>query len=265
MKNYRVWGKPPYKVAVVHGGPGAAGEMAAVADELSKTAGILEPLQTALSVDGQVEELGETIEKHGSPPVILVGHSWGAWLVFITVARYLSLAVKLILVASGPFKAEYAAGIDGERLNRLSEADRIEFLKVAEIINDPDAGEKDKALAKLGMLAAKADTYNALPQPQYVIPEGPGASEEVYRGVFPEALELRASGKLLAMGKRIKCPVVAIHGDYDPHPANGVKIPLSRVLKNFRFILLEKCGHEPWMERYARDKFFKVLREEIAS
>jgi pimeloyl-ACP methyl ester carboxylesterase len=265
MKNYRTWGKPPYKVATIHGGPGATGEMASVADELSKTLGVLEPLQTAKSVMGQAEELRITVEEHADLPVTLVGHSWGAWLALIVAARYPALVKKLILVASGPFEEKYAAGLDGERLNRLSEADRIEFLKAAEIINDPVGKEKDKALANLGALAAKADTYDALPMPQYKLPEGLGVSEAVYQGVMPEALELRASGKLLGMGEKIKCPVVAIHGDYDTHPWEGVKVPLSPVLKEFKFILLQKCGHEPWMEKYARDEFFKVLREEITS
>jgi len=34
-------------------------------------------------------------------------------------------------------------------------------------------------------------------------------------------------------------------------------------VKNFRFILLEKCGHEPWKEKYARDKFYEILKKEI--
>ena len=263
MKNLRIWGKPPYKVAVIHGGPGAPGEQAAVADELSNTDGILEPFQTADSVVGQAEELRDVLEKHGSLPVILIGHSWGAWLAFIVAARYPALVKKLILVGSGPFKAEYAAGITGERLNRLSEADRIEFLNMVEIINSSDAAGKDKSLAKLGALAAKADTYDALPPLQYEQPEGLGVSEEINRKVMAEAMELRASGKLLSLGKKIKCPVVAIHGDYETHPAEGIKVPLSRVLKDFKFVLLEKCGHEPWMERYARDEFFKILRREI--
>jgi len=55
-------------------------------------------------------------------------------------------------------------------------------------------------------------------------------------------------------------PVTAIHGDYDSHPAEGVRLPLFSVLKNFQFILLEKCGHTPWNERYARDQFFGVLK-----
>jgi len=36
MENPRKYGNRPYEVALVHGGPGAAGEMAPVAKELSK-------------------------------------------------------------------------------------------------------------------------------------------------------------------------------------------------------------------------------------
>jgi len=70
---------------------------------------------------------------------------------------------------------------------------------------------------------------------------------------------LRRSNRLLELGRKIRCPVVAIHGDYDPHPAAGVKEPLSRVLRDFRFVLLENCGHYPWRERLARDEFYSVL------
>ncbi|MBN2487927.1 MAG: alpha/beta hydrolase, partial [Methanosarcinaceae archaeon] len=59
------------------------------------------------------------------------------------------------------------------------------------------------------------------------------------------------------------CPVVAIHGDYDPHPATGIEEPLSRIVKDFRFILLKNCGHYPWMERDAKNKFYKIILEEL--
>jgi pimeloyl-ACP methyl ester carboxylesterase len=57
--------------------------------------------------------------------------------------------------------------------------------------------------------------------------------------------------------------VVAIHGDYDPHPAEGVQGPLSAILRRFRLILLKNCGHKPWIERQARDEFYRVLKEEL--
>jgi len=74
---------------------------------------------------------------------------------------------------------------------------------------------------------------------------------------------MRQSGELLKLGEKISCPVVVIHGDYDPHPASGVERPLSRIIKDFRFILLKDCGHEPWKERLARQRFYEILRTEI--
>jgi hypothetical protein len=42
-------------------------------------------------------------------------------------------------------------------------------------------------------------------------------------------------------------------------------VPLARVLRDFRFVLLPRCGHEPWRERHARDAFYAVLRQELSS
>ena len=69
----------------------------------------------------------------------------------------------------------------------------------------------------------------------------------------------------MKLGEKIKCPVVAIHGDYDPHPAEGVKKPLLKVVKNFRFILLKNCGHKPWIEQKAKDEFYIILKKESAA
>ena len=80
---------------------------------------------------------------------------------------------------------------------------------------------------------------------------------------WPEAAELRRSGELLEQVKLISCPVIAIHGDYDPHPIDGIREPLESALDDFRIVVLEKCGHYPWIERYARDRFFELLRQEL--
>jgi pimeloyl-ACP methyl ester carboxylesterase len=207
-----------------------------------------------------VQELHDVLKEHADLPVILIGHSWGAWLGFIVTARYPTLVKKLILIGSGAFEQKYAVNIVGDRLNRLTEEERVEVLDLIEIINDPAAPAKDKSMARLGALFAKADTYAPLP------PQKSEALEfnyEINKNVWEQAEQLRISGELLKLGKKIRCPVVAIHGDYDPHLAEGVREPLSRVIKNFRFVLLEKCGHEPWRERYARDRFYDILKNEI--
>jgi pimeloyl-ACP methyl ester carboxylesterase len=259
MDNLRKYGSEPYTVVVVHGGPGMPGSIALVAREISKDTGVLEPLQTKDSLEGQIEELADVLERNADLPVILVGHSWGAFLSFVVTALYPSLVKKLILIGSGPFEEKYADNITPERLNRLTEVERIEAIELIERIIGPDTVDKDKPMARLSTLYAKADTYDPLPHEN----ESLEFSEVINRRVWAEAKKLRISGELLEMGKKITCPVVAIHGDYDPHLAEGVREPLSRVIKNFKFTLLVKCGHEPWMERHARDKFYEVLRKEI--
>lgn len=259
MKNLRKYGQPPYNVAVIHGGPGWPGYMAPVARELAKVTGVLEPLQTKNSFEGQVQELHDVLVKQAFIPLTLIGHSWGAFLSFVVTARYPALVKKLIMVGSGPLEEKYAANITPDRLNRLSEKDRIIAIRDIDIINDTVSPDKDTPMARVAALFDKADTYAPLPHKNEVLE----FSEAINRRVWAEAKLLRTSGALLKMGEKIECPVVAIHGDYDPHLAAGVQEPLARVLKDFRFILLERCGHEPWVERFARDKFYEILKDEL--
>jgi pimeloyl-ACP methyl ester carboxylesterase len=259
MNNLRKYGKPPYAVAVVHGGPGARGEVAPVAKELSSLVGILEPLQTAATLEEQVSELYAILQANASLPVTLIGHSWGAWLGFIVAARHPSSVNKLVLIGSGPFEHRYAVNITGTRLTRLSEADRLRALSLIEALSSPETLNKNELYGEFGALFARADAYDPLPGEREALEVQYDPGQQVWR----EAEALRRTGELLGMGNQITCPVVAIHGDYDSHPAEGVEQPLSRVLRDFRFVLLDRCGHSPWSEKQARDKFFVILRNEI--
>jgi pimeloyl-ACP methyl ester carboxylesterase len=259
MENLRTYGKAPFDVALLHGGPGAPGTMAPVARELASGWGVLEPLQTVASLDGQVQELRAVLEARANLPVTLIGSSWGAMLGFIFAARYPAFVKKLILVGSGVYEERYAAHIRETRLGRLGEEERREAFSLVKTLDDPIGGEMNTALARLGELFTKADAYD----PLTLDTEGLEAQYHVFRGVWRDAAELRSSGGLVALGGRIQCPVVAIHGDYDPHPPEGVREPLSAVLKDFRFILLERCGHLPWIERQARDEFYGIVREQL--
>jgi len=259
VNSLRAYGQAPFSVAVLHGGPGAAGEMAPVARHLASSRGVLEPLQTAASLEGQVEELRAALEENGDLPVTLIGFSWGAWLGAIFAANYPAYSRKLILVGSGPFEERYAARIHQTRLDRLSEAERAEVEALLEVIDDPEADDQGVAFERFGALFSKADAYDPVARQS---DEGV-FQVDVFRGVWREAANLRRSGDLLRLAKQVQCPVVAIHGDYDPHPAEGVQRPLSDVLERFRFILLEDCGHKPWIERRARDRFYRILEQEL--
>jgi pimeloyl-ACP methyl ester carboxylesterase len=232
--------------------------MAPVARRLSMSRGILEPLQTGLSIDAQVMELRQIIELHGVVPMTLVGWSWGAWLSYIFAARHPSLTSKLILVGSGPFTAEYAATIWPTRMGRLSLDEQGAARAALEQPSDPVAN-KAGVLRKLERLLSKADSYDPLTLETEVLEYQPAT----YQHVWAEAEAMRQTGRLLELAHQIRCPVVAIHGDHDPHPAEGVRVPLLSVLQGFRFVLLDRCGHTPWVERHARERFFRALEEEL--
>lgn len=256
----RKYGKPPYSVTVVHGGPGAPGSMAPVARELAKHCGIIEHMESATTIDGQVGELYESLKEHGDLPVTLIGHSWGAWLSLIFSARYPAMVKKLILVCSGPFEERYAPQITETRLSRMSEEERLQVRVLIDALASPKRN-KAALFSLFGAQLSRTDGYDLLPadDDSYVMQ----FQENVYQNAWTEAQELRRSGGLLVLAKQVRCPVVAIHGDYDPHPAEGVEKPLHDAVGDFRFILLEKCGHEPWKERVAKDRFYDILINEL--
>lgn len=259
MKNLRKYGDPPYNIAVLHGGPGAPGQMAPVARELSIERGVLEPLQTATSLEGQIQELRSILEKNGNLPLTLIGSSWGAMLGFIFTSYHPEYVKKLILIGSGVYESKYAENIMALRLKRLDEIEQVEAKEIIEKLSYPDIKDKDELLRQLGLLVTKADAYDPLTLETEVIE----TQFEVFTAVWDEVLNMRSSGELLNLGEKIKCPVVAIHGDYDPHPIEGVEKPLSGELDDFKFIRLKNCGHLPWIEKEAKTKFYEILKKEL--
>jgi pimeloyl-ACP methyl ester carboxylesterase len=266
MSNPRRYGSSPFSVAVIHGGPGAGGEMAPVAKRLCAGRGILEPLQTAHSLPAQVEELKGILGECADLPATLIGFSWGAWLSFILAARYPAMVKKLVLVGSGPFQEKYVPTIMQTRLSRLDKREESQVRRIFAILDGPsnDDREKNRLLALMGELFTRIDAFDPIDCHSDELNKPIiSCQADIYESVWKEASLLRQTGELLELGRRIRCPVVAMHGDWDPHPCKGVSEPLQATLKSFKFILLENCGHMPWIEKRAKDKFYSLLEEVI--
>jgi pimeloyl-ACP methyl ester carboxylesterase len=259
MKNVRKYGNAPFTVAAIHGGPGASGEMEPVAKELSRHQGTLEPLQTSATIKGQIRELSCIIKNHGDPPLTLIGHSWGAWLTMLYAVQHSSDAKKIILIGSGPFEEKYVPQIMETRLNRLNDEEKIQIRALVKALNNPYGKHKDKLFTQLGKAFVHTDSY----MPSHHNETKMTFQYKIFQPVWKEADDLRRSGKLVELGAQLQCPVVAIHGDYDPHPFEGVEKPLSKIVKDFTFILLKNCGHYPWIEKNAKEQFYKILYREV--
>lgn len=259
MPNCRIYGKSPFNIALIHGGPGDAGSLKELAQMLSDDYGILEPIQTMDSVDGQIEELRSILDQYAEWPIILIGHSWGAMLGYLFAAKHPTYVQKLIMVGSGLFDAKYAENIMQTSLSRLAPEKQNKLKELMTKLDKAD-GDSDELFHKLGNIMKEADSFDPINLTAGEIMQG---QYHIYKTVWPEAARIRETGALLAAGKNINCPVIAIHGDFDPHPYQGIQLPLSKVLNNFDFILLNNCGHEPWNERKAKEQFLKIIRAHL--
>lgn len=253
-QGYRIWGKLPLTTVILHGGPGAAGDVASLANELGEYFGVIEPFQTGATIQAQIDELSVVIEENATKPVVLIGHSWGAWLGFIFSSHHPELVKKLIMVGTPPFEDKDVALMRKIREDRISNHEKTQLAKITiGLKTDPK-----ESFQKMGELMSKIDSYELLP-----IHDEVDFRSDIYSSIWGEAEKMRKENHLLRLTNKISCPVIAIHGDYDPHPWQGVKIPLEERILDFRFIFLEKCGHYPWKEKFARESFLKKMIEEL--
>lgn len=256
----RKYGNKPFKIAIVHGGPGACGSVAPIGEKLSKLFGIgvIEPIQTKCSISELIEELYAQVNSNTKEPITMLGHSWGAWLVVLFGAKYPELVKQIILVGSGPFKKEYVGQIMQRRLNNLSESDAELFRHLLSQLKSDSVADKDEILEKLGTLAEKSDSYAILDMQDREIDPLP-TDGEMYASVWPQADDMRSSGGLVRGLNELKCTVTVIHGEYDSHPVEGVLEPLRESGVTFEAHVLPKCGHSPFNEKFAYERFYQIL------
>lgn len=247
-------GAGPYRVAVLHGGPGGAGEVAPLARDLAaRGVACLEPHQTGMSVADQLAELAQQIDAFATGAVTLIGWSWGAWLGALLAAEHPGLVSRLVMVGSPPFRDTDHTGIKAARRARLSAAEADEMDRLSQ--GAPTGAD----LARLVVLMETADCVDPIHAPVEMV-----FDRAINRAVWSEAARMRSSGALLRRMAAICCPVRAIHGAQDAHPFDGVAAPLQAVVGDIDFVLLKRCGHKPWIERHARAVFFDALLRLIA-
>jgi pimeloyl-ACP methyl ester carboxylesterase len=252
LRDLKYHGEPPFKVILVHGGPGAAGELGALAKGIPEKIGILEPYFLERTLEGQINILHEAASV-SNIPVILVGWSFGAWLSICYASRNPSLVSKLVLIGSGPLEEKYASEVMRTRLQRSDPEDR-EKIEGLFLLASGDVFDNN-ILRKIDEVLSKVDNFDIIPERSIE----PVFDISVFRYVSGEVTSLRRSGKLLEMARNIRVPIVVIHGSYDPHPFDGIKGPLEGALSEIEFHLLSQCGHRPWLEKGARKRFYDIL------
>lgn len=165
----------------------------------------------------------------------------------------------VVLVGSGPFRVRDARTISRRRRTRLSDSEWAEYVALSRLLSRRGGRNRPAAMRRLGELSERADAYDPISHLRARGRMDPTA----LRTVGAEAAEMRRNGTLLRVVRRVRAPVLVVHGANDPHPIRGVVDPLRRAGLDLRVVPLERCGHEPWWERHARARFFSVLRREL--
>lgn len=179
--------------------------------------------------------------------ISLAGHSWGAWLAALFAEKYPELIENVILIGSGPLEDKYVSDIGARRFQNLSEEDGAIFQR---LINRQAT---DEDMEKIPNIIEKADNYCLENREKH---KADKTDSEMYNKVWDEAAKLRTSREFLESFKNIKSKIYLIQGEFEPHPVNGVTIPLQEIGVPCETYILEKCGHSPFMEKYAKDEFY---------
>ena len=202
-------GKAPYKIVLIHGGPGAIGSLKNCSEELSRLTerGVVEALQSQYSISELIEELYLQIIEYCQEKPTLIGHSWGAWLAVLFAEKYPKLCKNIILVGCPPLEDKYVKEISLRRLRNLSGEDS----KVFQRIIDNVAADED--IKKIPSILEKSDNYNLESNEKLIADK---ADNEMYNRIWNEAAKLRTNGALLTAFKNIQSKLFLIQGVCDP-------------------------------------------------
>lgn len=252
------YGNPGRSAVVLHGGPGAPGSAGGLARALADPLHVLEPWQrwssdVPLTVDRHVEDLAGVIaEQVPDEKPALVGESWGAMLALAFASRYLDRVEALVLIGCGTFDLRARARHHEALEQRTSPELKAQLAGLD--ARYPDAAER--------MLEA-----HRLSDPLYTVRRAADSSESASRFDLKGHLEswndmvrLQEAGVYPEEFVAIGCPVLMLHGSYDPHPGAMIRDSLKAHIPHLEYQEFDACGHSPWVEEFARERFLEVAR-----
>ncbi len=250
----RLYGRAPFSLALVHGGPGARGSLAGAAAQIGRTRGVVEPLQTRGDIPALLEELDAQLSL-STDRWTLAGHSWGAWLCLLYAAYFPKRVKQLVLIACPPLSESFVPQILQRRLAALTQPQAAAFTRALHDLQSTP--ENPQALHTVETLTRQTDFVNPCPYDDHLLE----IDARQYRQIWPQAQWLRSSGKLLQAAQGLRCPVSILHGKQDPHPAEGAILPLKAIGIQPEVVLWDRCGHSPFAETDACEAFYQFFRD----
>lgn len=258
----REWGTGAQSLIVLHGGPAAAGDVEPLARELGKRWHALEPFQRGsggrpLTVATHVQDLDDLIrDRCGSHRPILIGHSWGAMLALAYAAAHPETSAGLVLIGCGTFSGSARKEFEARLYARLTPEDQEALASTRQ--SEPDA---DHQFAARGRIMTRVYGYDIED-----LSNGPVTIDAVaHEQTWTDMKRLQSDGTYPAAFAAINAPVLMLHGEADPHPGRSTMEDLRKYISHLQYSEFPRCGHSPWLERQAREPFFRELSSWISA
>ncbi len=262
MEKIKTYGNPPYKVVLIGGTPGVSGELDKLSENLDRVSGILYATLVAPSVAEQLEELYKEIQTSCEFPCVLIAYDENAWIAILFASAFPDVVSKLILIGCPPLEDIYVIDPEPMRQKQLSDPEYKNYLSLENTLQKTGT-QSDIALLQLIRIRRRTDGFNTS---QTQEPEWK-ANADVFRRIHRELVQTRTDGKLVLAINDLSMPVVAFHGESDPYPVKGVRMPFVQRLPHYVHCSLAPCGHTPWIEKEedVTKRFFYLLNREIKS
>lgn len=258
------------RLLVLHGGPGASHDyllpqMLALAEDRkclfydqrgggrSRHDDDREPVTAELLV----REVAQVVEEFALDPLTIVGYSWGGLLAMLyAIAAADSDTMisprRLVLIDPAPITHAYRARFDAE-FTRRQQGEEIQAMRRE--LSESGLRESDPAAYRQRLFELGVAGYFANPR---------AASEltpfrvtgRVQQAVWESLGEYDVRDALA----RVDARTLIIHGRQDPIPMLSSE-EAAQIL-GARLIVLENCGHVPWVER--PESLFQEIAEFLA-
>lgn len=205
-----------------------------------------------------VNDLINVVNEFDLHPLSIVGYSWGALLAMLyTLDAARDHAIRhprrLLLVSPAPISRSFRDQFEAELLRR-QRSPEIQALRdelAASGLRESDPEAYRQRLFEIGVSGYFADPARATQLTPFRV------TGRVQQSVWESLANFDLSPDL----RRIRCPGMVIYGRQDPIPIASAEVTAREL--GARFVLLDDCGHVPYVEQ--PERMFAATRKFLES
>jgi len=260
-------------IVILHGGPGLnhtylLPQMAKLADDFKliffdqracgASSGDVDP--SSMTLENFVKDVEGIRSAFNLNKMNLIGHSWGGLLALFYAIQYPDNLKSLILMNPAAATSEFWKTLVAKINSKRTPTDSLALAQLS--ASEGFKNMKPDALQKYFKISYRAFFYNQSLGDSLNLK----VNEKTAMNIFSvnSLLHKNTLSNYDIHDKLsiINCPSLIIHGDSDPIQLEYIK-RINESIRNSHFVLLEKCGHFPYIE--SKEKLFNVIKDFLKS